>query len=116
MDIFAAKAREQEQWRRIGRPQQIFKQRRTAVGIGPLQIVDVKHQRLPVRYAPEQFAQRRKRFASQREWIRNLLLALRRIENRINLKHHRKKTSERQDFARHQCFSFRLGKGEQILR
>src|SRR6185295_3202413 len=111
--VFTAKTREQKQWRRIGWTQQVLEQR-GAVGVGPLQVIDVEHERLTIADAPQQLAQGRKRLASQGKGIRNFLFALRSVKDRVDLQHHRKQARQRQNFTRHQAFSLRLRQRHQV--
>lgn len=56
LDLLSTKTDDQEHRRRIGRPLQIVEQG-DAVGVGPLQVVDVEHQGLSRRQPGEQLAQ-----------------------------------------------------------
>ena len=100
-DLFRAQAGHHQEGRWVGRAQQGFEQAH-AVRVGPVQVVDVQHERVPLRDPRQELAQRRERQAALRGWLRILRLVARRARHRLDLPHHGKRACQRAGLRRHE--------------
>ena len=85
-DLFRAQTGQHQERRWVRRAQQGFEQAH-AVRVGPVQVVDVQDERVPLCYPRQKIAQCRERQMALRRWLRILQLVARGSCHRLYLQH-----------------------------